>query len=159
MAEGYLRAHYGHLFEAGSAGTEARGVHPAAIEVMREIGIDISRHRSKLIDEFYGSGADIVVTVCDNAREACPYFPGAKRIIHAGFPDPSSCRGTPAECLAQFRQARDAIIAWIETERAPQGVLTGKPESGSCPREIHVDHHGFTYRAVPSCYLERIRDK
>jgi arsenate reductase len=127
MAEGYLRGRYGHLFEPGSAGTGARGVHPAAIEVMGEIGIDISGHRSKLIDEFSSRGADIVVTVCDSAREACPYFPGAKRIIHAGFPDPSACHGTPAECLAQFRQVRDAIIAWIDLVFVPeyQGRLPG----------------------------------
>ena len=94
---------------------------------MGEIGIDISGQRSRLIDEFSGTGADIVVTVCDNAREACPYFPGAKKIIHAGFPDPSSCNGTPAECFAQFRQVRDAIIAWIDLVFVPeyQDCLSG----------------------------------
>ena len=115
IAEGYLRARYSNLFDVGSAGTEVRDVNPLAVAVMKEIGIDISGHRSKLIDEFFDRGADIVVTVCDSAHQACPFFPGAKTIIHAGFPDPSGCTGTPNECLTQFRQVRDAIIAWIDT--------------------------------------------
>jgi arsenate reductase len=114
IAEGYLRARYSDLFESGSAGTEIREVHPLAVAVMDEIGIDISGQRSKLIDEFFDRGADIVVTVCDSAHQACPFFPGAKTIIHVGFPDPSACTGTPGECLNQFRQVRDAIIAWID---------------------------------------------
>lgn len=120
MAEGYLRKTYGHFFEAGSAGTEVRGLHPLAVAVMGEIGIDLSGHRSKLIDEFFDRGTDIVVTVCDSAHPACPFFPGAKTVIHAGFPDPSACTGTPDECLAQFRQTRDAVIAWIDTTFVPQ---------------------------------------
>jgi arsenate reductase len=114
MAEGYLRAHYSNLFDVGSAGTEVREVHPLAVAVMKEIGVDISGHRSKLIDEFFDRGADIVVTVCDSAHHACPFFPGAKTTIHAGFPDPSACVGTPVECLTQFREVRDAIFAWID---------------------------------------------
>jgi arsenate reductase len=120
MAEGYLRARYGNLFEVGSAGTEVREVHPLAVAVMQEIGIDISGHRSKLIDEFFDQGADIVVTVCDSARQACPFFPGAKTTIHTGFPDPSACVGTPGECYVQFRKVRDAIIAWIDTTLVPE---------------------------------------
>jgi len=119
MAEGYLRKHYGDLFEAGSAGTGVRTVHPLAVLVMDEIGIDISGYRSKLIDEFFDQGADIVVTVCDSVTNACPFFPGAKTVLHAGFPDPSACTGTPDECLMQFRQVRDAIIAWIDTTLVP----------------------------------------
>lgn len=120
MAEGYLRARYGDLFEAASAGTEVREVNPLAVAVMDEIGIDISGHRSKLIDEFFDRGADIVVTVCDSAHQACPFFPGAKTVIHAGFPDPSACAGTPDECLTQFRQVRNAVIAWIDTTLVPE---------------------------------------
>jgi arsenate reductase (thioredoxin) len=120
MGEGYLRAHYGDLFEVGSAGTEVLRVNPAAIVVMEEIGIDISGHRSKLIDEFFDKGIDIVITVCDSAHQACPFFPGAKMMIHAGFPDPSACTGTPGECLTQFRQVRDDIIAWIDTVFVPE---------------------------------------
>jgi len=114
MAEGYLRARYGDRFDVGSAGTDVRGVHPMAVIVMEEIGIDISGHRSKLIDEFFGRGADVVVTVCDSAHNACPFFPGAKKTIHAGFPDPSACNGKPDECLEFFRKVRDDIIAWID---------------------------------------------
>lgn len=120
MAEGYLRAHFGDLFEAGSAGTEVREVNPAAIAVMREIGIDISGHRSKLIDEFFDQGVDVVITVCDRAHQACPFFRGAKKSIHVGFPDPSACNGTPEECLLQFRQVRDEIIQWIDTVFVPE---------------------------------------
>lgn len=114
MAEGYLRARYGDLFDVESAGTYVRGVHPMAVNVMEEIGIEISGHRSKLIDEFFGRGADVVETVCDSAQKACPFFPGAKITIHAGFPDPSACTGTMVECLEVFRTVRDNIIAWID---------------------------------------------
>ncbi len=120
MAEGYLRARHSDLIEAGSAGTEVREVHPHAIQVMKEIGIDISGHRSKLIDEFFDRGADVVVTLCDSAQQSCPFLPGAKTVIHAGFPDPSACAGTPEECLTQFRMVRDAIIAWIDTRLVPE---------------------------------------
>jgi arsenate reductase len=120
MAEGYLRSRYGHLFEVGSAGTEIREVHPVAIAVMEEIGIDISGHRSKLIDEFFDRGTDIVVTVCDSAHRSCPFFPGAKTTIHAAFPDPSPCTGTPEECLTQFRQVRDNIMTWIDSIFVPE---------------------------------------
>jgi len=120
MAEGYLRARYSDKFEAGSAGTEVREVHPGAIQVMKEIGIDISGHRSKLIDEFFDRGADVVVTLCDSAQQSCPFLPGAKKVIHAGFPDPSTCAGTPEECLTQFRKVRDAIVAWIDTKLVPE---------------------------------------
>jgi arsenate reductase len=92
---------------------------------MDEIEIDISGQRSKLIDEFFDRGADIVVTVCDSAHQACPFFPGGKTIIHAGFPDPSECTGTPGECLNQFRQVRDAIISWIDTTLVPKYGNTG----------------------------------
>jgi len=119
MAEGYMRARYSDLFDVESAGTYVRGVHPIAVAVMKEIGIDISGHRSKLIDEFFGRGADVVVTVCDSAHKACPFFPGAKITIHAGFPDPSACTGTPVECLEVFRTVRDDIIAWIDDSFVP----------------------------------------
>jgi arsenate reductase len=125
MAEGYLRAKYSDLFDVGSAGTEVRGLNPVALVVMKQIGIDISDHRSKLIDEFFDAGVDVVVTVCDSAQKACPFFPGAKTTIHAAFPDPSVCR-TPDECLTQFRQVRDDIIAWIDSTFVPE-YGHGKP--------------------------------
>jgi arsenate reductase len=114
MAEGYMKAKYGDLFEAFSAGTEATCVHPMAIEIMKEIGIDISVHRSKLLDEFFGKGIGTVVTVCDSAQEACPFFPGAKEVIHQSFPDPSAFKGTDEEVRAGFRKVRDEIIRWID---------------------------------------------
>ena len=119
MAEGYLRAHYSDLFEAASAGNDPRGVHPIAIAVMDEIGIDISGQRSKLVDEFFSAGIDIVVKVCDCEHETCPFFPGVLETIHAGFPDPSAFDGTPRERTAQFRQVRDAITAWIDQSFVP----------------------------------------
>jgi arsenate reductase len=85
-----------------------------AIEVMKEIGIDISQHRSKLIDEFYGLGIETVVTVCDAANKACPFFPGAKEVIHQSFPDPSAFTGSAGEVRAGCHRVRDEIIQWID---------------------------------------------
>ena len=119
MAEGLLRARGGDRYTVFSAGTHPRNVHPLAIQVMREIGIDISEaagYRAKSLDEFTGQPPmDLVVTVCDDAAEECPYFPGARRQEHWGFPDPSAVTGSEEERLAAFRSARDAIAARIET--------------------------------------------
>ena len=87
---------------------------------MEEIEIDISGHRAKLIDEFFHRGIDIVVTLCDSVQKSCPFFPGAKTVIHAAFPDPADCSGTPEECLPKFREVRNAIIAWIDTTFVPE---------------------------------------
>jgi arsenate reductase len=114
MAEGYMKVKYGDRYEVFSGGTEVTRVHPMAIAVMKEIGIDISQYRSKLIDEFYGLGIETVVTVCDAANKACPFFPGAKEVIHQSFPDPSAFTGTDEEIQARFRQVRDEIIQWID---------------------------------------------
>lgn len=114
MAEGYMNAQYGDRYEAFSAGTEATRVHPAAIGVMQEIGIDISGHRSKRIDEFFGKGIGTVVTVCDSAQGACPFFPWAKEVIHQSFPDPSAFTGSDEEVRAGFRRVRDELIPWID---------------------------------------------
>jgi arsenate reductase len=114
MAEGYLRARYGDRFEAFSAGTSVSSVSPYAIEVMNEIGIDISQHRSKSLDEFEGIEMDVVVTVCDTAKQACPFFPWAREIVHANFPNPKDFTGSPEEILAGFRTVRDAITNWID---------------------------------------------
>jgi arsenate reductase (thioredoxin) len=116
MAEGLLRARGGSRYMALSAGTEARGVHPLAVQVMAEWGIDISEaagHCSKSLQEFIGQPMDLVVTVCDEAAEACPFFPGARRQLHWSFPDPSAATGSEAERLATFRHVRDAIAARI----------------------------------------------
>jgi arsenate reductase len=111
MAEGLLRAMAGDRFEVASAGTEATGVRPLAIRVMAEVGIDLTGHVSKTLDQFVGEPWDYVVTVCDAANETCPAFPGASRRLHWSFPDPSSATGTDEERLAVFRRVRDAIGA------------------------------------------------
>ena len=121
MAEGLLNHLYGDRFQAYSAGTAPGTLNPFAVQVMAEMGIDISSHHAKHVREFLGRSIDIVVTVCDNAREACPFFPGAKTYLHQGFPDPSAITGTETEKLAVFRTSRDGIRAWlIETFRADQ---------------------------------------
>ena len=114
MAEGYMNAKYGDRYEVFSGGTETTRVHPMAIEVMKEIGIDISGYRSKLIDEHYGKGIETVVTVCDSARKACPFFPGAQEEIHQSFQDPAALTGNDEEVRAGFRRVRDEIIRWID---------------------------------------------
>ena len=175
MAEGYLRQQYGYLFETGSAGTEIHPVHPMAVIVMQEIGIDISRGRSKHLDEFIEWKPDIVVSVCDRAKQACPIFPGVHDRIHAGFIDPTECTGTPDECLARFRQVRDAIVSWIDTNFVPncgagcQGagrISNIAPDAGDNPvpvgpylSEIHQAPDGEVYHLVRSCDFDLIRDK
>jgi len=115
MAEGWLRDLAGDRFEALSAGAKPTGyVHPLAIKVMAEVGVDISQHRSKSIDEFAGQPFDLLVTVCDNARESCPMYAGAKRQVHWGFDDPAHATGTKPEQLAVFRRVRDEIRQRIE---------------------------------------------
>lgn len=109
MAEGLLRNAAPDRFEAFSAGLEAGSLRPEAIEVMREIGIDISGQRSKSVDEFAGQSFDLVVTTCDEAKEACPLFPGAKRMLHWSFPDPAAAPGPLKERLRPFRGARDGL--------------------------------------------------
>ena len=118
MAEGLLRARGGTRYQVFSAGTHPRAVHPLAIKTMAELGIDISEqagHCAKGIEEFESEPPmDLVVTVCDEAAEECPYFPRARRQEHWGFPDPSAATGTEAERLAVFRRVRDAIAACID---------------------------------------------
>ncbi len=114
MAEGLLNRLFGDRYEAFSAGTKPSGVNPLAVEVMKEIGIDISHHRSKSLEEFEGQEFDYVITVCDSAKEECPYFAGGKRRIHKSFPDPSSYEGTKEEKIEFFRKVRDQIKSWIE---------------------------------------------
>ncbi|MGD1151430.1 MAG: arsenate reductase ArsC [Syntrophales bacterium] len=116
MAEALLRDLHGDLYEVVSAGTEPAGVSPYAVKVMAEIGINISTHRSKGIQEFFGQQFDYVVTICDHAKEACPYFPGGKKILHQSFEDPSALSGTEEEVMAGFRRVRDEIRSWIESE-------------------------------------------
>ena len=116
MAEGLVRALYGNRYEVFSAGTDTGIVSPFAIKVMAEIGLDISSHYSKSIQEFSNQSFDYVVTVCDHAKESCPFFPGGKKILHKSFEDPSSLTGTEEEIMAGFRRVRNAIRSWIENE-------------------------------------------
>lgn len=109
MAEGLLRQQGGDQFEVFSAGMEPGRVNPLAIEAMREIGIDISDHRSKSVDEFIGQEFDYVITVCDKAKENCPIFPGKAQRIHWSIDDPAAAEGDEAIRLAIFRRLRDEI--------------------------------------------------
>jgi arsenate reductase (thioredoxin) len=110
MAEGWLRKLGGSDFDVFSAGSKPAGyVHPLAIEAMQEVGVDISRHHSKSLEEFIGQPFDYVITVCDNARDACPAFPGATNQLHWGFDDPAHAPGTDDEKRSVFRRVRDEI--------------------------------------------------
>jgi arsenate reductase len=114
MAEGILRNLYGEHYEAYSAGTEPSIVNSYAIRAMAEIGIDISKHRSKSIDEFRRMDFDYVATVCDHAKETCPFFPRGKIYLHRDFDDPSRHQGTEEEILSIFRKVRDEIGSWLK---------------------------------------------
>jgi arsenate reductase len=110
MAEGWLRKLGGDSFDVFSAGSKPAGyVHPLAIKAMDEVGVDISGHTSKSLEEFVGQPFDYVITVCDNAREACPAFPGAGNQLHWGFDDPAHAQGTDEEKMREFRRVRDEI--------------------------------------------------
>ena len=109
MGEGLFRHEGRGEWEVFSAGTKPGFVRPEAIAVMHEIGIDISAHRSKSVDEFAGQAFDVVVTVCDNARDACPAFPGARERVHWSFEDPAAVEGSEEARLAEFRRIRDQI--------------------------------------------------
>lgn len=109
MAEGILRRLGNGAIEVHSAGTHPSRVNPLAIEAMNEIGIDISSHRSKSVDEFAQQQFDIVITVCDNAKESCPIFPGAPKRIHWSYEDPAAVEGSNDEKLAAFRRVRDDL--------------------------------------------------
>lgn len=119
IAEGVLRAAAGGLFEVQSAGSNPAGyVHPLAVRVMEEIGIDISGHRSKHLNEFLHSRIETVITVCGNADQACPMFPGQVNRHHWGFDDPAKAGGTEEEKLAVFRRVRDEMRRVFEAYAA-----------------------------------------
>jgi len=114
MAEGMLREWAGNRFDPHSAGNEATAVRPLAVKAMAEIGIDISAQRSKTVTEFANQVFDYAITVCDDAKEACPYFPGAGHQIHWSFDDPAAAQGSEAEKLAAYRRIRDEIATNIK---------------------------------------------
>lgn len=109
MAEGLLQSLSKGAVEVHSAGTHPSRVNPLAIEAMKEVGIDISGHRSKSVEEFAGQRFDVVITVCDNARESCPIFPGAPERLHWSYPDPAAVEGSHDEKLRAFREVRDGL--------------------------------------------------
>jgi arsenate reductase (thioredoxin) len=115
MAERLLRELGGDRFEVASAGTVATAVHPLAERVMEEIGLDLHAHSSKTLDRYLGERWDYVITVCDQAGERCPLFPGPARRIHWSFEDPSAATGSEADRLAAFRRVRDAIRDRLRT--------------------------------------------
>jgi arsenate reductase (thioredoxin) len=126
MAEGLLRALAGEHFDVFSAGSQPSTVNPLAIAAMDERGIDIRSHRSKHLQEYLAEPFEYVITVCDNAAESCPIFPGPAQRIHWSFPDPAAVQGSEAERLASFRQVRGAIEAqlraWVEALQLPKNT-------------------------------------
>jgi len=116
IAEGLMNTYHGDDYTAWSAGTEPTQVNPYAIKVMEEVGIDVASHHSKSLEPFLEQDFDYVITVCDHANEACPFFAGGKKRIHEGFQDPSVIEGPAEAKLAGFRRTRDEIGAWIKEE-------------------------------------------
>lgn len=134
MAEGLLRQDAGNRFEVFSAGVDPSQVRPLAIEAMREVGIDISGQRSKSVDGFLGEEFDYVITVCDNANEHCPVFPGKTKRIHWSFEDPAAASGDEKAQLTVFRRVRDQIrqrlSQWVsELEKAGSQPAGASPPS------------------------------
>jgi len=130
MAEGWARHLKSDVIKAYSAGTESHGLNPRAVAVMRESGIDISGHRSKLVDELMNIEFDYVVTLCGDARENCPFFPGKTKRIHAGFDDPprlAESARSEEEALDHYRRVRDEIKAFV----------------GMLPENLNKDETGY----------------
>lgn len=126
MAEGLLRSLGGSDFEVYSAGTDPKGLHPLAVQVMRESGIDITGQQSKSLDRFRGQSFDYIITVCDRAHDRCPTFPGDNQRIHWGFADPTAVTGSEAERIAAFRRTRTEIAErlrlWVTVRRRAMSV-------------------------------------
>lgn len=122
MAEGWLRHLGGGAVAVASAGVEAHGLNPGAVRTMHDAGVDIAGYASKTVDAVAERPWDVVVTVCDHARDRCPVLPGTHERIHAPFPDPAKATGTPAEVAAQFDAVRDAIGVWAQTFLAARGI-------------------------------------
>jgi arsenate reductase len=134
MAEGWARTLRGDVLEAASAGVETHGLNPLAVRVMAEAGVDISGQRSKTVDGLLGERFDLVVTVCDHAREACPVFPGATRMLHRNFDDPpylARAAATEDEALEVYRRVRDEIRVFVEGLPRPAAGAEERPEGGA----------------------------
>jgi arsenate reductase len=114
IAEGYLRHYAGNKATIYSAGVETHGVNPKAITIMAQDGIDISKHTSNNVDEYANIPFDYVITVCDNVKERCPYFPSKAERLHHNFPDPAKATGTEEEVMQSFRSTREMIKAYSE---------------------------------------------
>lgn len=114
IADGYLKHFAGNKAEVYSAGVETHGVNPRAIAIMKEDGIDISNHTSNNIDEYMGIHFDFIITVCDNAKERCPYFPSNAVKFHHNFPDPAKAQGTEEEIVTEFRKVREMIKQYCQ---------------------------------------------
>ena len=123
MAEAFLNVLCGDKYQARSAGVTPTILNPHIVTAMAELGIDLSAHHSKSIMEFQGKTFDYVITVCDSAREICPFFPGEKQ-IHKSFPDPSAFTGTEEAILSKVRAVRDEIKAWVENTFCKEKVST-----------------------------------
>jgi len=128
IAEGYLRHFAGGKAEIFSAGIETHGVNPKAIAVMRQDGIDISNHTSNHIDEYDGISFDFVITVCDNAKENCPFFRTKAIKFHHNFPDPAKASGDDNEVFQEFRNVREMIKEYCETFLVQNGLLRRSPQ-------------------------------
>jgi arsenate reductase (thioredoxin) len=115
IAEGYLRQFAGDKAEIYSAGIETHGVNPRAIATMKEDGIDILAHTSNNLNEYLDIQFDYIITVCDNAKENCPYFPGSAKRFHHNFPDPAKAKGSEIEIMAEFAKVRDQIKAYSKS--------------------------------------------
>lgn len=113
MAEGWVKALKGEAMEAASAGTAPSKVNPRAVQVMAEAGVDISGQRSTHVEEYLDEHFDVVITLCGDARDTCPVFPGAARVIHRGFDDPARAEGSEEEILEIFRRVRDNIRDFV----------------------------------------------
>jgi arsenate reductase (thioredoxin) len=168
MAEGLLRHMAGDRFDIASAGVSPTRVRPEAIEAMREIGIDISTHRSKSVDEFVPAEFDYVITVCDNANEQCPVFPGETKRIHWSFDDPAAAEGDEHARLAVFRRVRDEIEHRLREFIAPSPIacdmtaippeqrqvhLATSKELFSCIEEFRELGNGYEFRFAPESDL------
>lgn len=121
MAEAFMNSIYGDRYEASSAGMEPRAINPRVVAAMKETGLDLSRNRSKSVDEFLGQKLDLIVTLCDQAQETCPFFPGGKKYSHQGFQDAGSCEGSEEEIMDCVRRIRDEIADWVR--RSFKGAL------------------------------------